>query len=62
MESVMVFFATLLAAAVVALGAPAGADLALVEAVRHAPEASLGDMAAGLLQAIWTAAGAVTGR
>jgi hypothetical protein len=32
-ESVMVFFGTLMAAAVVALGAPAVADLAIVEAV-----------------------------
>lgn len=32
-ESVMVFFGTLIAAAVVALGAPAVADLAIVEAV-----------------------------
>ena len=32
-ESVMVFFGTLMAAAVVALGAPAVADLAIVDAV-----------------------------
>lgn len=32
-ESVMVFFGTLVAAAIVALGAPAVADLAIVDAV-----------------------------
>jgi hypothetical protein len=63
MESVMVFLATLLAAAAVALGAPAGADLALVDAARHTLEASaLSDSAARLLEMVWAVSGSVTGR
>jgi hypothetical protein len=60
--SAMVVLGTLMAAAVVALGAPAVAELALVESVRHGPEATaVRDAAAGLLQG-WTATGSTPGR
>jgi hypothetical protein len=36
-ESVVIFFGTLMAAAVVALGEPAGADLAVIGAVTGSP-------------------------
>ena len=62
-ESVMVFFGTLIAAAVVALGAPAVAELELVEAVRHGPDAAaVRDSAVGLLQMLWSALGSTPGR
>lgn len=63
-ESMVVFFGTLMAAALVALGAPAGADLALVDAVRHGSESNwLTEQVSALVQTVWSAfAGAAATR
>lgn len=61
--SVMVFFGTMLAAAAMALGEPALAELAVVEAVRHGSDAvAVWDTAGSLLQRMWDSPGSAAGR
>lgn len=57
-ESVIVLFGTLIAAALVAWGGPGGADLAVVEAVRPGPE---GNALSDWLSSVLQRAGSVTG-
>ena len=62
-ESMMVLLGTLLAAALVALGAPASADLALVEAVKPAPQPAMaGDTPAEMLRRVWQSLGSAAPR
>lgn len=61
-ESVMVFFGTLIAAAVVALGAPAVADLAIVDAVTQSLVPPPRSQAAELLNLLTSVVDTVLGR
>lgn len=62
-ESTMVFLGTLIAAALVTLGAPALAELAMVEAVQRGSDATiLREAASGLIQMVWSATGSTGGR
>jgi len=61
-ESLMVFFGTLVAAAVVALGAPAVADLAIVDAVTQTLDPPPRSQATELFNILMSVADSVLGR